>query len=219
MNEVIVHRDKLIRNLSLEQQKVAIQGQQVLDAREAQSRLEGELFELHEEFDSVVGELREANAMYKDQVEQLTKEKTFLMEHASTADEDSSRIEVTEDAVLALKRDCTKIKKEQVSQLGNGPCIKIMDSQTICDYRMVNYMKEISKLKKIKTQLEILPAGATDTSPLQRMNSGGSIAGAISLPTRHIHQTIEMVNKSDLSNTILFLYECLMEIDTYDWSH
>ena len=115
MNEVIVHRDKLIRNLSLEQQKVAIQGQQVLDAREAQSRLEVELFELHEEFDSVVGELREANAMYKDQVEQLTKEKTFLMEHASTADEDSSRIEVTEDAVLALKRDCTKIKKEQDS--------------------------------------------------------------------------------------------------------
>ena len=51
------------------------------------------------------------------------------------------------------------------------------------------------------------------------MNSGGSIAGAISIPTRHIHQTIEMVNKSDLSNTILFLYECLMEIDTYDWSH
>ena len=94
-----------------------------------------------------------------------------------------------------------------------------MDSQTICDYRMVNYMKEISKLKKIKTQLEILPAGATDTSPLQRMNSGGSIAGAISIPTRHIHQTIEMVNKSDLSNTILFLYECLMEMDKFDWSH
>ena len=110
-------------------------------------------------------------------------------------------------------------KKDQVSQLGNGPCIKIMDSQTICDYRMVNYMKEISKLKKIKTQLEILPAGATDTSPLQRMNSGGSIAGAISIPTRHIHQTIEMVNKSDLSNTILFLYECLMEMDKFDWSH
>ena len=39
MNEVIVQRDKLNRNLSLEQQKVAIQGQQVIDAREAQRRL------------------------------------------------------------------------------------------------------------------------------------------------------------------------------------
>ena len=115
MNEVIVQRDKLNRNLSLEQQKVAIQGQQVIDAREAQRRLEVELFELHEEFDSTVGELREANAMYKDQVEQLTKEKTFLMEHASTADEDSNRIEVTEDRILALRRDCSKLRKEQES--------------------------------------------------------------------------------------------------------
>ena len=84
---------------------------------------------------------------------------------------------------------------------------------------MVNYMKKISNEKKIKTQLEILPSGATDTSPLQRMNSGGSIAGAISVPTRHIHQTIETINKSDLSNTIMFLYECLMELDQQDWSH
>ncbi len=110
-------------------------------------------------------------------------------------------------------------EREQVSKLGSGPCIKIMDSQTICDYRMVNYMKKISSEKKIKTQLEILPSGATDTSPLQRMNSGGSIAGAISVPTRHIHQTIETINKSDLSNTIMFLYECLMELDYQDWSH
>ena len=110
-------------------------------------------------------------------------------------------------------------EREQVSKLGSGPCIKIMDSQTICDYRMVNYMKKISNEKKIKTQLEILPSGATDTSPLQRMNSGGSIAGAISVPTRHIHQTIETINKSDLSNTIMFLYECLMELDQQDWSH
>ena len=110
-------------------------------------------------------------------------------------------------------------EKEQVSKLGSGPCVKIMDSQTICDYRMVKYMKKISSLKNIKTQLEILPSGATDTSPLQRMNSGGSIAGAISVPTRHIHQTIETVNKTDLSNTIIFLYECLMELDQHDWAH
>ena len=108
-------------------------------------------------------------------------------------------------------------KKEQISRLGKGPCIKIMDSQTICDYRMIEFMKKVSREKKIDTQLEILPSGGTDTSPLQRMNSGGSIAGAISIPTRHIHQTIEMVNKKDLINTISFLQECLTKIDSYDW--
>ena len=42
-------------------------------------------------------------------------------------------------------------KQEQVSVLGEGACIKVMDSSTVCDYRMVKYMKEISKKKKIKT--------------------------------------------------------------------
>ena len=31
-------------------------------------------------------------------------------------------------------------------------------------------MKELSKKKKLKTQLEILPAGGTDTAGIQRMN-------------------------------------------------
>ena len=39
-------------------------------------------------------------------------------------------------------------KQEQVSALGEGACIKVMDSSTVCDYRMVAYMKEIAKKKK-----------------------------------------------------------------------
>jgi hypothetical protein len=114
MNEVITVRDKLQRQLSLEQQKVSIQTQQVLDAREAQSRLEIELFELHEEFDSTVGDLRESNANFREKVEQLESENLFLMEHASSPDtEGSSAITVTEEAVLKLKGDVNAIKKEQ----------------------------------------------------------------------------------------------------------
>ena len=108
-------------------------------------------------------------------------------------------------------------KQEQVSALGEGTCIKVMDSSTVCDYRMVAYMKGIAKNKKIKTQLEILPAGGTDTSGIQRMNPGGSIAGAVSIPTRHIHQVIEMVNKKDVVNSIQLLKECVENIHKYDW--
>ena len=109
-------------------------------------------------------------------------------------------------------------EQERVSSLGEGACIKIMDSSTLCDYRMVSYMKEIAKKKKIKYQLEILPAGGTDTAGIQRMNPGGSIAGAISVPTRHIHQVIEMVNKKDVRNSIDLLRGCVENIDKYDWS-
>ena len=108
-------------------------------------------------------------------------------------------------------------KQEQVSALGEGACIKVMDSSTVCDYRMVSYMKEIAKKKKIKTQLEILQAGGTDTAGIQRMNPGGSIAGAVSIPTRHIHQVIEMVHKKDVRNAIDLLRHSVENLNSYDW--
>ena len=108
-------------------------------------------------------------------------------------------------------------KQEQVSALGEGACIKVMDSSTVCDYRMVKYMKQIAKKKKIKVQLEILPAGGTDTAGIQRMNPGGSIAGAVSIPTRHIHQVIEMVHKKDVRAAIDLLRASVENLDSYNW--
>jgi tetrahedral aminopeptidase len=107
---------------------------------------------------------------------------------------------------------------EKVTELGKGTAIKIMDSQTICDYRMVSFMKKTADAHKITWQPEILTAGGTDTAGIQRMTPGGSIAGAVSIPTRHIHQSIEMANKKDIKGSIDMLVACLTEIDTYDWS-
>lgn len=107
--------------------------------------------------------------------------------------------------------------EEMVTKLGAGTAIKVMDSSTICDYRMVKYMEKVATKHKITYQKEILTAGGTDTAGIQRMNPGGAIAGAISIPTRHIHQSIEMANKSDIQGSIDLLTNCLLEIDTYDW--
>jgi endoglucanase len=104
------------------------------------------------------------------------------------------------------------------TKLGDGAAIKVMDAMTICDYRMVNYMKEIAVKNKIKYQLEILAAGGTDTAGIQRMNPGGAISGAVSIPTRHIHQVVEMCNKSDITDSIQLLKVCIENLDKYDWS-
>ena len=106
---------------------------------------------------------------------------------------------------------------ERCTSLGEGAGIKIMDSSVICDYRMVAYMKKTADKHKIKWQPEILAAGGTDTAGLQRMVPGGSIAGAVSVPTRHIHQTIETVNKKDLQASIDLLVACVCELDKGDW--
>ena len=108
--------------------------------------------------------------------------------------------------------------EEVVTKLGDGTAIKIMDSSTICDYRMVKYMEGIANKHQIKFQKEILTAGGTDTAGIQRMSPGGAIAGAISIPTRHIHQVIEMANKDDVRGSIDLLTNCLSELDKYDWS-
>jgi endoglucanase len=109
--------------------------------------------------------------------------------------------------------------QEQCTALGKGVAIKLMDSSVICDYRMIAFMKSTAKKHKINWQPEILAAGGTDTANLQRMVAGGSIAGAVSIPTRHIHQTIETSDKGDIQGAIDLLAACVCEIDAYDWGY
>lgn len=104
---------------------------------------------------------------------------------------------------------------EKITELGKGTAIKIMDASTICDSRMVRYMKQVADKNKITWQPEILTAGGTDTAGIQRMTEGGSIAGAISIPTRHLHQVIEMAHKSDIQGSIDLLTACISEMNDF----
>jgi endoglucanase len=107
---------------------------------------------------------------------------------------------------------------EMVTKLGHGTAIKIMDSSVICDYRMIKFMKQTADKYKIKWQSEVLTAGGTDTAGVQRMVPGGAIAGAISIPTRHLHQVIETAHKKDIEGSIELLKNCLQDLDKYDWA-
>lgn len=121
------------------------------------------------------------------------------------------------DTTIAFDTPDSK-PEERVTKLGDGTAIKIMDSSTICDYRMVRYMKEIAVKHNIKWQSELLPAGGTDTAGMQRMATNGTIAGAVSIPTRHIHSVIEMCHKEDVRASIDLLKVSVSELDTFDWS-
>ena len=109
--------------------------------------------------------------------------------------------------------------QEKVTELGKGCAIKIMDSSAIADYRMVNYLKKIADKNKILWQPELLPAGGTDTANIQRMNPGGAITGAISIPTRYIHSVIESVDKKDVAAGIDLLSKAILELDKFDFKY
>ncbi len=108
---------------------------------------------------------------------------------------------------------------ERITDLGKGTAIKIIDGRTICDYRMVEFMKQTATKHNIKHQLEVLPKGGTDTASMQQFARGGSIAGGISIPCRYLHQVIEMVNKEDVRGSIDLLKASILSMDAFNWDH
>ena len=109
--------------------------------------------------------------------------------------------------------------EEKITELGKGVAIKLYDTSSIADYRMVKYMKEVAGNHNITWQPEVLTGGGTDTAGMQRMSKQGVIAGAVSIPTRHIHQVIEMADKDDIQGAIDLLVNCLQDLDKFDWAH
>ncbi|MDH3710464.1 MAG: M42 family metallopeptidase [Cyclobacteriaceae bacterium] len=106
---------------------------------------------------------------------------------------------------------------EQITSLGKGAAIKIMDASAISDYRMVDFLKKVADEHKIPWQPEILTAGGTDTAAVQKTGKNGAISGAISIPTRYLHQVIEMANKKDIQASIDLLTKALQSLDDFDW--
>ena len=86
-------------------------------------------------------------------------------------------------------------------ELGKGAAIKIKDRSVICHEQMVKTFDAIAKENKIPVQKEILIAGGTDTSSMQ-MIGNGSMAGAISIPTRYIHSSVECCDMGDVEACI-----------------
>jgi endoglucanase len=88
-------------------------------------------------------------------------------------------------------------EQDAVTRLGKGAAIKIMDSSTISNYKLVQHMREIARASDIPHQLEILPRGGTDAGAVQRTH-GGVPAITISIPTRYVHTVNEMCAVSDI---------------------
>jgi len=93
-------------------------------------------------------------------------------------------------------------------KIGDGAAVKLKDSSVICDMRFAKLMMDVAKDKKIPFQTEILESGGTDTSSMQ-MTGSGSVAGAISVPNRYIHSSVELFDMRDLEACVNLTNEML----------
>ncbi len=90
---------------------------------------------------------------------------------------------------------------EHVTKLGAGTAIKIKDSASISNPKLVRKLREIAEKRKIKYQMEILPRGGTDAGAIQ-MTREGVAAVTISIPTRYLHSVVEAAHRDDIQATV-----------------
>lgn len=107
---------------------------------------------------------------------------------------------------------------DKCTVLGKGTAIKVYDGTLITDSRMVKYMTALCAEKNIPSQLELLAAGGTDAGALQKFTAGGAVVGAVSIPVRNVHQSIEMADKSDIQASVDLLAACFTNLTRWDWS-
>lgn len=89
-------------------------------------------------------------------------------------------------------------------KLGSGPCVKFQDVGAISDPRVVQWMIGAAEKNRIPFQREVLLIGGTDARVIQAVRAGVP-SGCISIPVRYVHSPSEMVDYTDVQNTVRLL--------------
>jgi endoglucanase len=119
-------------------------------------------------------------------------------------------IGVAVDVTLAVDHPGSS-EEDQITHMGQGVAIKIMDSGSVSDRRLVDEMLDLAQDQGIPHQLEILPLGGTDAAGLQRAGMGCR-AITLSVPCRYVHTITETVHKADLKACVDLLAAYLREL-------
>ena len=93
-------------------------------------------------------------------------------------------------------------------RLGDGPCIKVMDSGMLAHPGLKNLLIETAEAHDIPYQLEVLAGGTTDAAAIQLVH-GGVPAGCLSIACRYFHTPSEMVDMDDVDNAVKLLLSTL----------
>jgi endoglucanase len=107
--------------------------------------------------------------------------------------------------------------ENEISSLGKGVALKIMDGYSISHPKLVEHFRSIAEREGIPHQMEILPFGGTDAGGVQRLH-GGIPAITLSIPCRYVHTPNEMVNAEDVQAAITLLARYLEEAHTGDYA-
>lgn len=89
--------------------------------------------------------------------------------------------------------------EQRITVPGGGVCLKVMDSSTIVDIRMLEEIEVVAKARGIKCQRGVLPSGGQDGAMIQRSRQGVRTA-VFACPIKYIHTVTEMAHQEDLAS-------------------
>ena len=102
----------------------------------------------------------------------------------------------------------TPRNKSMVIGLGKGPAVKVKDIGMVADPRIVEWMCRTAEKRHIPYQREVLDGGSTDARAIQMIRSGVP-SGCLSIPTRYVHTSSEMVDYQDVQDSVRLMVALL----------
>lgn len=94
--------------------------------------------------------------------------------------------------------------KPMAVRMGAGPTIKIKDASVIAHPEIKDRLIDCAKAENIPYQFEILMRGGTDAGSIHT-TAGGIPSGGVSIPTRNVHNSAEIVDMGDVENAVKLL--------------
>jgi endoglucanase len=88
--------------------------------------------------------------------------------------------------------------------LGAGPAIKVMDRGTVVQPAVKQLLIDTAEAAGVRYQLEVLEFGHTDATSIQ-MAREGVPTGVVSIPSRYLHTTSQMVDYGDVTGAVTLL--------------
>lgn len=127
-----------------------------------------------------------------------------VQEEVGTRGAKTAGYSVNPDLAVALDVTATGDSLDGIKmdvKLGGGAAIKLMDKSMITHPDVKNLLTNLAEENNIKYQYEVLEFGGTDAGPIH-MTREGIPSGVISIPTRNLHSSGEIFNKSDVAECI-----------------
>jgi endoglucanase len=107
---------------------------------------------------------------------------------------------------------------EQVTKLGGGAAIKVMDLSLVCHPKLVRHFRDVAEKHEIPYQLEILSRGGTDAGAIQRSRDGVP-SFTLSIPCRYVHTVNETAAVADIEAAINLLARYFEDAHTRQYGY